>query len=62
MIVYLATIPMALRSYRRQLTETPVADHADVAADGEERAFAPVAEAAEETDSEGAGGTPPRLP
>jgi CDP-diacylglycerol---serine O-phosphatidyltransferase len=61
MIVYLATIPMALRSYRRQLTETPVADHADVAADGEERAFAPVAEAAEETDSEGAGGTPPRL-
>ena len=60
-LVYLATIPMALRSYRRQLTETPVADHADVAAEGEERAFAPVAEPAEEGESEGPGGLPPRL-
>ncbi len=60
-LVYLATIPMALRSYRRQLTETPVADHADVAAEGEERAFAPVAEPAEDADSEGPGDPPPRL-
>ncbi len=60
-LVYLATIPMALRSYRRQLTETPVADHADVAAEGEERAFAPVAEPAEDSESEGPGGPPPRL-
>jgi CDP-diacylglycerol--serine O-phosphatidyltransferase len=65
-IVYLATIPMALRSYRRQLTETPVADHADVAAEGEERAFAPFAEPAEDGEAESAEGEtldggPPRL-
>jgi len=60
-LVYLATIPMAFRSYRRQLTQTPVTDHADVAAEGEERAFAPVAEPVEEGESEGAAGTPPRL-
>jgi CDP-diacylglycerol--serine O-phosphatidyltransferase len=41
-IVYIGSIPLALRSYRRQAMETPMPDHAETADEREDRAFAPL--------------------
>jgi CDP-diacylglycerol--serine O-phosphatidyltransferase len=60
-IVYLATIPLALRSYRRQMADTPEADHIDAAEDGEQRAFEPVTEPVEDDPPSPPSDSPQRL-
>jgi CDP-diacylglycerol--serine O-phosphatidyltransferase len=47
-VLYILSIPLALRSYRRQATATPASDDAETAAEGEERAFEPLPEAADD--------------
>jgi CDP-diacylglycerol--serine O-phosphatidyltransferase len=62
-IVYIGSIPMALRSYRRQATETPMPDHAETADEREDRAFAPIADEGDGEDAliDDADEPPPRL-
>ncbi|MFN4281272.1 MAG: CDP-alcohol phosphatidyltransferase family protein [Alphaproteobacteria bacterium] len=60
-IVYVATVPLAYRSYRRKLMETPAADPAEAEEDGEQRAFAPVSETLDPDAAEARAEEPPRL-
>ena len=46
-LVYIGTIPLALKSYREKLAETPAADPVQAAEEGEERAFEPLHEPAD---------------
>ena len=59
-IVYVATVPLAYRSYQRKLAETPAADPAEAAEEGEQRAFAPVSEPLD-SEAEPRAEEPPRL-